>query len=230
MGSKKKKIDADLLNGLERVNELLSTAGPDAIGHRVRRLRNAQGLSVRQIAEKASVSKSSIVRLEQGRGSQAITILKVCSALGVHVERLAGSAEQDVVAAVHRKKDDRWFDLGDMASKPLLDLDRPLTLRERKKAVATGAQIPVNLLHCRLPGGSILSCILEISKKTPVRSHVGEEFVYVLSGSVLITVGKEKFRLKEGESLTFWSAEPHAYAPADSRNVPVQILSVRVDG
>ena len=222
--------DKKLLDRLGRVSRLLEEAGARTIGNRVRRLRDAQGVSIREVAEKAEISKNSIVRLEQGRGTQPITILKVCSTLGVHVERLAEPASEDVVAATHRAKDDRWFDLADMGSQPLLDAKKPLTKQQRKKAVAAGATLPVNLLKSRLPGGKFLPSVLEVYGSSPVRSHVGEEFAYVLEGEAVITVGKKKHRLKQGESITFWSAEPHSYAPADPEKGPVRILSLRVDG
>ena len=230
MNAESKKFDDELIGRLERVASMLESVGAEVIGHRVRRLRDLQGLSIRELAEKASISKNSIVRLEQGRGTQAVTILKICAVLGVHTQRLAEPTNEDIISITHQKKDDRWFDGANMGSQPLLNSNRPLTANQRKKAVAEGAQVPVNLLQCRLPGGKILPSVLELHGPSPIRSHVGEEFVYVLSGTVIITVSDKKHRLKEGESMTFWSAEPHSYAPANAKNGPAMILSVRVDG
>ena len=182
MNAQPKKIDDALLDRLDRVTALLESIGAEALGHRVRRLRDAQELSIREVADRAGISKNSIVRLEQGRGTQPVTILKVCSVLGVHVERLAEPTDEDIVAIVHSKSDDRWFDVADMGSKPLVDGKGALTPRQRKQAVDNGAEVPINLLKCRLPGGKILSSILELYQASPVRSHVGEEFVYVLDG------------------------------------------------
>ena len=219
------------MDRIERIGALLKKVGPEILGHRIRRIRDQQGISIRDVAEKATISKNSIVRLEQGRGSQPITVLKICTVLGVHVERLAEPTDEDLVIAVkHQTKDDRWFDAADMASRSLLGAQQPLKPGERKKAVAQGALIPINLLKSKLPGGCILPSVLEIYQKSPTRSHAGEEFAYVLSGYAIITIGGKKHRLKAGESITFWSAEPHSYAPADPEKVPVRILSVRVDG
>jgi len=228
----KKRTDTDkkLLNRLDRISSLLDTVGSTVVGHRVRRLRDAQGFSIREVAERADISKNSLVRLEQGRGTQAVTVLKVCNVLGIHIERLAEPTAEDVVAIAHKSRDDQWFDMADMGSRPLLDSKKPLTARQRKQAVADGASVPINLLRSRLPGGKFLPSVLEVYQASPLRSHVGEEFAYVLDGEALITVGKKKFRLAQGESITFWSAEPHRYAPADPKKGPVRILSVRVDG
>ncbi len=71
---------------------------------------------------------------------------------------------------------------------------------------------------------------MEIHQATDARSHVGEEFAYVLRGNATISVGGRDYILDEGESIVFWSAEPHTYAPTDPSAGPVRILSVRIDG
>lgn len=223
--------DQALVERLERVREMLGAIGPEVIGHRLRRLRNLQGLSIREVASKAQISKNSLLRLEQGGGTQPVTVLKVCSSLGLHIERLADESPVGLqVAAVHRKADDRWFDISDMGSERLLGHNRPLKPSERRRAVAKGAHTPVNLLQARLLGGRAFPSVLEIYQETPARSHVGEELAYVLKGRAVITVGTTKYTLAEGECLSFWSAEPHSYAPASNDQVPVQILSVRIEG
>lgn len=231
MDEQETSADAHLIQRLNRIRALLDSVGPEVLGHRIRRLRDRQGLSIREVADRAQVSKNSIVRLEQGGGTQPITLLRVCSVLGLHVERLAEPTGEDMrLAATHRAADDRWFDAGDMGSAPLLEADRPLTAAERKGAVRGGVKTPVNMLQCRLPGGCFLPSVLEVFEETAPRSHVGEELAYVLEGQAVITVGGEAHVLSQGEAITFWSAEPHTYAPADSDEVPVRILSVRIDG
>ena len=42
--------------------------------------------------------------------------------------------------------------------------------------------------------------------------HAGEEFLYVIAGAVTIWVGqRERYRLHEGDSLTFPSTLPHRW-------------------
>src|ERR1039458_3136002 len=42
-------------------------------------------------------------------------------------------------------------------------------------------------------------------------THEGEEFLYVLRGELMITLGKEEYRLKAGDSFYFESATPHQW-------------------
>ena len=111
---------------------VMATVPAEVLGDRLRRTRTRQGRSIRELADAAGLSKSSIVRLEQGGGTYPLTIVKVCAALGLHVARLrdADTAGDDRFA-VHREQDDRWYEMTDFGSGPLGAVDRPLTLDER---------------------------------------------------------------------------------------------------
>lgn len=211
----------DAGDGARRIAELVDRIGADVLGDRIRRLRTGMGLSIRDVAAAAKLSKTSLVRLEQGQKCRPATIANVCTVLGVHVERL-GDSDRGAVAAVHRRGDDRWFDMSDVSAKPL--------------RVPKGARVPakhsaavaVDLLRSRLANGRVLPTILDVHRESETRSHPGEEFVYVLSGRLHLTVGTQHFELARGESICFFSGEPHRYAPVG--RTPARVLSVRVDG
>lgn len=197
----------------------------------MRRIRLQQGQSIRDVAATAGLSKTTVVRLESGRRVRPDTVLNVCHALSIHVERLASIGDAPLVrAVVHRREDDRWVDMADTASGPLLGKARPLTIAERKRAAAGGVSVPLCILQSRLAAGRIHANVIEAHGESVVRKHPGEEFVYVMSGRARITVGAEVFVLAEGEAVTFYSAEPHRYAPADPPPAVVRMLSVRVEG
>jgi quercetin dioxygenase-like cupin family protein len=158
-------------------------------------------------------------------------VLRVCRALAIHVERLATIGEDSLTrAVVHRRADDRWVDMADAASGPLLGLARPLTAKERARAVADGVDVPLCILQSRLPAGRVFANVIEAHAESVPRSHPGEEFVYVLSGRARVSVGEEGYTLEEGEALTFFSAETHRYAPADPPPAVTRLLSVRIGG
>lgn len=200
------------------------------LGDRVRRARVRQSVSVRDLAKQAGVSKNSITRLEHGGGTNPATLVKVCAALGLHVAGLLrNESSKEQVVAVHRNEDDRWFDMTDFGAGPLGALDRPVTEEERVEFVKKGAKVPLLMLTNRLESGRLLPCILELFGPSELRSHAGEEMVYVLAGSVLLTVGDQEIVLTEGEAATFWSAEQHSYAPAPGSPIPTRLLSIRSD-
>ncbi|RYG24141.1 XRE family transcriptional regulator [bacterium] len=221
-------MNDDLLRLERDVSDLLKTVSPEVIGGRLRRARTRQGLSIRELAERANVSKNSVVRLEAGGMPQPITIVKLCSAMGIHVASIAKpTPEEGQIVAIHRNREARWYDLTDFGAGPLAD--RPLSQEERQAMVEKGTKVPLLILKSRLEDGNILPTVLELYQASERRSHPGEEMVYVLNGRAEISVGSETFTLDEGESVTFWSAEEHAYAPAEGAELPVRVLSVRID-
>jgi transcriptional regulator with XRE-family HTH domain len=208
------------------VAAVVASLPPDVIGGRLRRAREAQHLSVREAAEAAALSKTSVVRVEKGEEARPITILKLCAALGLHAERLAVPDEAGSVA-IHRLAQDRWFDMVDFGAGPLGGQDRPLSESERSEYVRSGARSPLLMLHSRLAQGKVLPSVLELYETSEPRSHPGEEFVYVLAGRAKIGVSGIDYILEEGESIEFWGTEPHSYGPAGE--ALARVLSVRIN-
>jgi quercetin dioxygenase-like cupin family protein len=47
------------------------------------------------------------------------------------------------------------------------------------------------------------------SPEKDISVHEGEEFIFVLSGTVLLEIGKESFELEPGDSAYYLSTTPH---------------------
>lgn len=217
---------AESLRDQERaVAEVLAQFPATVIGGRLRRAREKQKWSVRDAAEAAGLNKSSVVRVEKGDDARPITILKMCAALGLHVERLAEPDHHDAVA-IHRQEDDRWYDLLDFGAGTLGGQNRPLSPEERDAFARKGGCSPILILQSHLAQGKVIPAIIEAYAPSTPRSHPGEEFVYVLSGTAKIGVSGVDYVLKEGESMEFWGSEPHSYGSND--NKPARILSIRI--
>ena len=59
----------------------------DYIGKRIAEIRQAKGLSIRQLAEACGVNFANIYKIENGKYNVSIDILgKICEALGYHVD------------------------------------------------------------------------------------------------------------------------------------------------
>lgn len=197
------------------------------VGDRLRRTRLQQRLSIRQIAALAGISKTSVVQIESGRSSRRSTYLKVAEVLGLHLDRLMlPKGPEDLPYRIHRHADDDWFDLANFDEGRLTD---GATQPARAKLAKEKGVVPLDILACRLENGRIKPTILELYGPSPARSHAGEEHVFVLAGRARVGIGTSEITLEEGESVTFWSAEPHSYAPEPGSSLPVRLLSVRVD-
>lgn len=222
------KEPTDIVKLEREVAEMLLGVPPEVVGGRFRRARQRMGLSIRDVAIGARVSKNSVVRLEHGGTPHPLTVVKLCAALGIHVASLAKPlADSGAIVAIHRAEDDRWYDLTDFGAGPLAD--RPLSPEERRQRAQDGVQVPLMILSNRLETGRLLPTVIELYRESELRSHPGEELVYVLEGSAQIRVGPDRFVLNVGESATFWSSEEHSYAPAEGTPLPARVLSVRID-
>lgn len=198
-------------------------------GDRLRRTRVQQRLSIRQIADLAQISKTSVVQVESGRSSRRSTYLKVAEAMGLHLDRLVvPGSSSELPYAVHRKQNDAWFDMVDFGDGPLPAEAQTNPTARRTLSERSGIA-PLNILTSRLERGRIKPTVLELYEPSPVRSHAGEEHVFVLAGEAIVSVGGAEIPLGTGESVTFWSSEPHSYAPQAGSELPVRLLSVRVD-
>ena len=70
------RIETDFLESEQFVREALANQSPEVVGARLREKRISLNLSIRDLAEKAWVSKTSIVNLEQGKPFRASTLIK----------------------------------------------------------------------------------------------------------------------------------------------------------
>lgn len=206
---------------------LLASVAPEVVGQRLRRARLRQGLSVRDLAEQAQVSKTSVVKVEQGGIAQPKTVVAICGALGLHLAGLVASEPEEQLAATHFSSDDVWYDMTAFGSGPL-QTDGKLDRDTRNALGQGGLEVALLYLKNRLPGGRILPALLEVYHRSESRSHAGEEMIYCLEGEGFVYVGAEEIRLRAGECVTFWSAEEHSYAPV-VEGEPVRFLSMRID-
>ena len=206
--------DKDILQREKEAKEMLQAVPPDVIGARLARARKRQGLSIRDLAAAANVDKSSIVRIEAGGPPQPLTVMKICAALGVHLAAIATNIAETGMVAVHKHADDIWYDMSDLAAGPLPESAR------------SGIAAPMVILKSRLEGGVLLSNVIELSGECPGQSVPGEEMVFVISGTLRLTVGAQTIDIEEGESATFWSSERHGYAPAPDSPLPVRLLCI----
>lgn len=57
-----------------------------ALGDRIKKIRESEGLSIRDLAELAGINKSQIVRIESGQSDpHYTTLLRIAQALGITV-------------------------------------------------------------------------------------------------------------------------------------------------
>lgn len=160
------------------------------LGERLRRLRNANGLSLRQLAEAVGTSASFLSQLERGlTGASTSTLMRIADCYGTSITELfavAGGARSPVLRR---------------ADRPVL----PLVEGQRKTLLSRPplTHFEVYVLEFE-PGGS--------TGPDAYTHGDASEMLLVLAGTVELELGAERHRLAAGDSIEYSTATPHRVA------------------
>lgn len=175
-----------------------------AIGEQLRELRQVKALTLRAVADKAGISVSYLSQLERNQSRLPIGVLKkISDALGVHMN---------------------WFFQGQQQGDPA-ENDIVVRADKRRRMSFTGLGISEELLSPNLSGPlELLLSTIAPGADSEDYSHDGAEAGFVLSGTLDLWVSGREFRLMEGDSFSFKSAELHRCANPGA--VPTRVLWV----
>lgn len=164
-----------------------------ALGRRVRELRHASGLTLKALGEGADLALSTLSKIENGQMSPTYeVILKLARGLRVDVAQL--------------------FDEG-VKSAPL---GRRSVTRKGKGAKHETRQYVYEMLNADLARRRFITLVVRLKARAVEEfdrplAHDGEEFIYVLSGSVQVYLEHyQPFELGVGDSCYFDSTMAHA--------------------
>lgn len=167
-----------------------------ALAPKLRQIRVDRGYSLDTVAKGTGLSKAFLSLVETGQSDISLgRLLKVVGFYGIRVSDLLGEHGGN----------------GDTDGKV-----RDLHEHEHVSSATEGLDIEILADH-RLPALLPMLMTLEPRGQTaePARHH-GEEFVYVLSGKLLMTAeledGTVTLTLGPGDSYHFAAAQPHRYA------------------
>jgi transcriptional regulator with XRE-family HTH domain len=150
------------------------------IGEKIKRLRIEKQLTQEELANRCELSKGFISQLERDLTSPSIaTLTDILDALGTNLNEFFREEREEKVVFV---KDD-MFEKSDEKLKYNLTW---LVSNAQKNSMEP-------ILITLEPGGQYV-------EEEP---HEGEEFGYVLSGSIMLHLGNKKHKVKKGESFCF---------------------------
>ncbi len=180
----------------------------NTLGTRLRRLREDRQLSIEELAEKSRCHGDQIRQIEQGALIPSLTpLIALSRALGVRLGTLLDDAPVDGPAIFRPEEASSVIRFSG------------------KDPAATGS----NLDFYAMAGGKkdrhmepFLIHVKPRSGQTPPLSgHEGEEFLYVVSGAILVNYGKTSFTLEAGQSIYYDSIVPHDVQAAGDRNATI---------
>ncbi|MGL5174922.1 MAG: helix-turn-helix domain-containing protein [Cetobacterium sp.] len=162
-----------------------------SIGERIKKSRNEKSLSLRELATMVDLSASFLSQIEQGKASPSIENLKkIANSLDVRVSYLIEDEEVKKNSDLIRAKERKFVESVD--SNTTLSL---LTSSNIEKSMEP-------ILYEIGPGGE---------SGRSYYTHPGEEFIFVLEGSIDIYIEEAVHNLHEGDSFYFKSSQKHRF-------------------
>jgi transcriptional regulator with XRE-family HTH domain len=181
------------------------------VGSLIRRERERQRLSLREVARRVGVSASMLSQVETGRTRPSVsTIYAIAAELGLSIDALLSeeAAVADPVAMARRSVRE------DAASAPEAIPASQLVRPEQRRKLELESGVTWELLSDLLP--HLVDFMLvtyepggRSSSSGKLTRHSGTEFAFLLSGALKVQVGFTEYVLRPGDSLSFDSAEPH---------------------
>lgn len=154
----------------------------DRIAERVRRIRAELGLSLEALADGSGVSRSMISLVERGKSNATAVVLeKLATGLGVPLASLfdAPAAPADPVS---RRKDQlEWRD--------------PASGYVRRNVSPPGFPSPLQIVEVVFPAGA------RVAYETGLRPGVMHQQIWVLQGTLEVTLDKASYELGAGDCL-----------------------------
>ena len=179
--------------------------------HRLRALRRQHNLSLDQLAQRTGLTKSYLSKVERGLSEPSIsTVLKLAQAYDVGVAHLVGASDddEDQSISVVRYNEREKLVRGDQDTGYIYE------------AIAGARQIkamdPFIVYPPREPDARPIS-----------QPHAGEEFMFVLKGTVHVTIGERSFDLAIGDSIYFDSELPHRISTTSEEDAKVLVVVSR---
>lgn len=155
------------------------------LAHRVRQLRDAQGWSLDALAERSKVSRSNISLIERGQSSPTAAVLdKLATALNVSLASLFESpaaVEAELSPVSRAREQSEWTD--------------PASGYVRRN-LSPAAPSPIQLVEVNFPAGQ------RVAYETGARDSEIHQQVWILEGTMDMTVGDKQWRLETGDCLT----------------------------
>jgi transcriptional regulator with XRE-family HTH domain len=197
--------------------------GFEAIGQRLHRARTSKDLTIRDVADRADVSKTTVQRVEQGKPIQLDSLRMIAYGARIKVGDLLNSEFKIGTArSVHRKSEELWFDLHEFSG-----LTTSTELPDDRNTWAPST-LAFCLMKSRDADGRFNPNLMLVNQPTQTRSHRGEEFVFVVEGRIQVVFEDKAEQLNKGESMFFWAAEHHRYQPVEAGEQAL-VLSIVLD-
>lgn len=168
----------------------------EPLGERIKELRRQRSLTLRDLRARTGFSISFLSQVERGRSSLSISSLRaIGDALGVHLS---------------------YF------FPPPPAADHAIRVRDRRPFRLEGSPIRYTRLSGDVLGGTLDPLIVTIPPRfRPPEpfAHPGEEFAYILKGTLTMRIDTKTYVLRPGDAIHFSARTRHTWENRGRRSV-----------
>jgi transcriptional regulator with XRE-family HTH domain len=166
------------------------------IGEKLRQLRESKQMTIELLAEQSQCHADQIRQIEDGALVPSLTpLMEISRALGV---RLGTLLDDDPIEG------------------PVVfnSTESPNVIRfSGKDPMATSSNLDFYSMGSGKRDRHMEPFMIDVKPRSgevpPLSAHEGEEFIFVLSGTIQINYGKSTYELETGESIYYDSVVPH---------------------
>lgn len=202
MGRNKKRVDANAAESEEALER--------RIGHEIRRHRVACQLSTSELAKRAGISKGFLSKLERGAKAPAIsTLIQLAAALRIKISMLLEPDHRnESVSFVKREERPPRVHYASAFGYKYSALVRNFDSKHMEPFIISYPRNP------KRNGAGL--------------QHAGEEFLMVIKGKLVFTLGRKEYLLRPGDALYFDSNIPHwgrSFGEDDAEALDISFVS-----
>jgi transcriptional regulator with XRE-family HTH domain len=170
-----------------------------SVGANVRRERERAGLSMRELARRLGVSASFLSQFELGQSRAAVsTLFAIATELNVSLDELLGHS-----VSSDRKPPPSKRTRSSRSRPPVAEyLAFQAGVRWKRLAALDGDEHVDFLLTEYEPGA-------DSAPKDKPQQHKGNDYGYVLEGTLTVVIKGRRRRVKEGQAIAMRGDEPH---------------------
>ncbi len=173
------------------------------IAQRIAGLRDAAGLTPDSVAEAVGLTPEAYLEIESGKADASMSLLALLAAF-YKIDTTALLTGGDAHAITFH-----------------------VTRKGTGPAVARRSMYQYEALGAGFSGTSFDTFIVKVEPsltKTSLNTHPGQEFNYVLAGSLQITIGENRVTVETGDSIHFRADVPHGMRALNS--APATFMAV----
>ena len=182
----------------------------NVVGEKINDLMTGKGISIEELSERSGLAVPQIELIMTNEKVPSLApLIKIARALGVRLGTFLDDSEQ-IGPVVHR----------------VLDREAPASFSSQLSNANSHLDFFFFFFNkdCRHMKLFFFDIKPAITNEPILSSHEGEEFIYVLTGSVKITYGQQEHILQVGDSIYYDSIVEHLVSAATDE--PAQILAV----